>query len=120
MNIPRLRPKMPANSFRRSGNSALNLQQFSDFNFAWTTNFAPGSYNLIQVGSVSGNLGANRSGTIDGYPATLALQNNGLVLTVVPEPSTTVLLGVGVLGLLVYAWRGRDENRAARRVVRDL
>ena len=87
-----------------TGALSLNNQQFSDFSFTPLTGFAPGSYTLIVAGSVSGNLASN-SGTIDGLPATLAVSNNDLVLTVVPEPSTAVLLGAGVVGLIGGAWR---------------
>ena len=74
-----------------SGNLTFNGQQFSDFNFTWSANFAPGSYTLIGAGSISG-LGSNLSGTIDGLPASLSLQGNDLlVLNVVPEPSTLAL-----------------------------
>ena len=89
------------------GNLALNGQQFTDFNFTWTTNFGPGLYNLIDFASSSGSLGTNTSGTVDGYPATLAVQGNDLVLNVVPEPSTVILLGAAVLALIGWVWRRR-------------
>ncbi|MGO9114367.1 MAG: PEP-CTERM sorting domain-containing protein, partial [Thermoguttaceae bacterium] len=91
-----------------SGNLSLNGQQFSDFNFTWSANFGPGSYNLIDFGSSSGSLGATTSGTIDGYSAVLGVQGNDLVLTVVPEPSTLAMLGVGAIGLL-GCWRRRKQ-----------
>ena len=71
-----------------TGVLSLNGQQFSDFNFTWTSNFGRGNYDLIDFGSSSGSLGSNRSGTIDGLPASLAVSGNELVLSVVPEPST--------------------------------
>jgi autotransporter-associated beta strand protein len=84
----------------------LNGQQFSDFRFAWTPNLVPGSYDLIQFGSLGGSgLGANNTGTIGDYPANLAIQGNDLVLNVVPEPSSLTLLGAAVLGLVVSILR---------------
>jgi ABC-type Na+ efflux pump permease subunit len=53
----------------------------------------------------SGTLGADISGSIAGYSATLAISGNDLVLNVVPEPSTIALLGVAVIGLLGYGLR---------------
>jgi autotransporter-associated beta strand protein len=98
-----------------SGALALNLQQFSDFNFTWTSNFGPGSYPLIAFGSSSGSLGANTSGSVDGYPATLAVQGNELLLNVmVPEPSTAALFGAGAIGLLGYGLRRRRATRTAK------
>ena len=90
-----------------SGDLSLNNQQFTDFTFTPLAGFAPGTYDLIAFGSTSGSLGANRSGTIDGYAATLAVQGNDLVLNVVPEPCTLVLLATGTLGLLGCGLRRR-------------
>jgi autotransporter-associated beta strand protein len=75
-----------------TGLLVLGGQQFSDFNFTPLAGFSPGSYTLIDAGSISGNLGANTSGTIDGLPATLAVNGNDLVLNVVPEPAAASLL----------------------------
>ena len=91
--------------FMPSGLSSLNGQQFSDFNFTPLAGFGPGGYTLIDAGSISGSLGASTSGTIDGYPATLAIQGNDLVLNVVPEPSTLALLAAGTVGLAISTQR---------------
>ncbi len=93
-----------------AGSLTLNGQQFSDFNFTWSGNFGRGIYPLIAFGSTSGSLGAITSGTIDGFPATLAVQGNDLVVNVVPEPSTAALLAVGVAGLIGRVWRRRFRN----------
>ncbi len=90
-----------------TGELILSGQQFSSFNFTWTADFGPGTYDLITFGSSSGSLGANTSGSIDGLPAALTVTNNDLVLTVVPEPSTLALLGAGVVGLIGWVWRRR-------------
>ncbi len=83
--------------------------EFSDFVLTPTANFAPGTYELITSGAplLSGVLDGNNSGTIDGLPATLSLQSNDLVLTVVPEASTATLLGACVVGLMGWTWRRR-------------
>ena len=90
-----------------SGVLSLSNQQFSNFTFTPMAGFGPGTYDLIAFASSSGSLGTNRSGTIDGLQATLAVQGNDLVLNVTPEPSTFVLLYVGAIGLAGWAWRRR-------------
>ncbi len=44
---------------------------------------------------------------LDGYPATLAVVGDNLVLSVTPEPSTLALLAAGAIGLVAYGWRRR-------------
>lgn len=85
--------------------------RFSNFSFAYTSKFGPGVYDLIQSDTVlpASILGGSTSGSVDGLPATLAVQGNNLVLNVVPEPGALAMLGAGVLGLL-----GWCRQRAAR------
>ena len=90
-----------------SGTLSMHGQQFSNFNFTTASGFGPGSYVLVYAASISGSLGSNTSGTIDGLPASLAVQGNNLVVNVVPEPSALALLGVG---LLACAWRRRKQT----------
>ena len=92
-----------------TGELILSGQPFSAFDFTPSANFEPGIYPLIDAESISGNLGTHTSGTIDGYPATLTVSNNNLVLTVTPEPSTVVLLAAGTLGLLGCRLLRRDR-----------
>jgi autotransporter-associated beta strand protein len=74
-----------------AGTLLLSNQQFSDFHFTPLPGFVDGSYTLIDAGSISGSLGGNVSGTINGHLATLGIQGNDVVLTVVPEPSTIAM-----------------------------
>ena len=101
-----------------TGSLSLNNQQFTDFTFTPLAGFAPGTYDLIAFASTSGSLGANRSGAIDGYAATLAVQGNDLVLNVVPEPSSLVLLATGTLGLLGCGLRRRAARDCQARGLR--
>jgi hypothetical protein len=98
---------------------SLNGQQFTGFHFTTEAGFKPGVYTLIAANSVSGTLGTNTSGTIDGYSATLAVQGNDLVVNVAPEPSTLALLAAGALGLLGYGWRRRRAARTAKLAAHD-
>lgn len=86
------------------GTLLLNDQQFTDFNFAPTSNFGQGTYTLIDAGSIEGSLGSGTSGIIDGLPATLAVQGDNLTLNVVPEPGT-LALAAAALGLLAGTGR---------------
>ena len=99
-----------------SGALTLGGQQFSDFNFAPLAGFAPGSYTLIDAGSISGSLGSGTAGTIDGLPASIAVQGDNLVLTVVPEPGTLALVGFAVIALVSFRWRRMGSNYIAPRI----
>jgi autotransporter-associated beta strand protein len=92
-----------------SGGLTLNGQQFSDFNFNPLAGFVQGTYTLIDAASVSGSLGTNTSGAIDGLWSTLSVSTStgNLILTVVPEPSTLALLFAAVAGASGYAFRRR-------------
>ena len=89
-----------------SGPLVLSGQQFADFNFTPLGGFGRGTYTLIDTNSVPiGSLGTSNSGTIDGMPAYIAVQGDDVVLTVVPEPSTLVMLCIGGVVLLGWRWR---------------
>ena len=90
--------------------------EFSDFDFTWTSNFGPGTYDLIEDGSTpNGILGSSNSGLIDGYSANLAVSGNDLVLNVTPEPSALALLAAGAIGIVGYGWRRRATRTAKPR-----
>jgi hypothetical protein len=57
----------------------------------------------------------NYDGTVNGADLNAVLSGYNQHLSVgaaVPEPSTFVLLGIGVISLLAYAWRRRRWGRA--------
>ena len=86
---------------------------FSNFNFAYTSNFGPGVYDLIQSNSPLDNvLDGGTGGSVDGYAANLALSGNDVVLVVVPEPSTLALLAAAAVGLL--AWNQPQTKMVSR------
>ncbi|MCG3147405.1 MAG: hypothetical protein PCFJNLEI_00845 [Verrucomicrobiae bacterium] len=79
------------------------LLEFTDFDFT-NAGVTPGTYTLFATdNAIVGSLGVDVAGVIGGLNATLAFADShtDLVLTVVPEPSTWVLLllGVGAFGL---------------------
>ncbi len=70
-----------------------------DANVLWNDIWATGSVPWVEPGCT---VGPQEWG--DGQPVTIA--------TAVPEPSTLVLLGIGAVSLLAYAWRRRRRTAA--------
>jgi hypothetical protein len=80
------------------------LLEFDDFSFT-DSGVTNGTYILFSTDSaIDGTLGGSLTGFIGAYQATLSLgdSNTDIMLTVVPEPSSFVLAGAG---LLLLAWR---------------
>ncbi len=77
---------------------------FSDFNFSDFGGMTETTYTLISTNNtILGSLDSgNLSGDFGFFNGTLALADGGtdLVLTVIPEPSSVALLGLGVFGLM--------------------
>lgn len=92
-----------------NANSGLNIGtgvlEFDDFVFTTTGNVAIGNvYTLFDTGkAITGTLGGNLGGNLGGGLAgILSLSQDGqdVQLTVVPEPSTVILLSLGSFSLL--------------------
>ncbi|MDR1279548.1 MAG: PEP-CTERM sorting domain-containing protein [Opitutaceae bacterium] len=86
------------------GDGNIDLDSFS---FTFAEGFGAGDYTLLaSTGSITGTLGANLTGVLNGHEATLALSgdNTSIILSVgaaIPEPSTFALFaGVCILVLV--------------------
>lgn len=87
------------------GTLNVGVLDFTDFTFNALAGFGAGQYVLFEASSaIAGSIGV-ATGTINGQSATLAFSGNNVVLNVaaIPEPSTVVMLLVGVLGLGFFA-----------------
>lgn len=85
-------------------NIGSGLMGFSDFTFLPTIGFTGGTYVLFSgAADLLGSLdNSDLTGLVGGQNATLGLLGDDIILDVaaVPEPSTFVLIGVGVVGLV--------------------
>jgi hypothetical protein len=100
-----------------SSTLVMNGLQFSDFSFMPQDGFGPGTYTLIAASSIRGSLGDNVSGNVNGFDASISTDGGNLLLTVVPEPASFVLLGIGAAGLLGYSWQRRQRGMQGVRIL---
>lgn len=94
-----------------TGTLNVGTLDFSDFAFTALSGFGQGEYVLFDAASaIQGSIGT-ASGTIDGLTGTLSIDsvNNNVILTVVPEPGTTVLVTAALLGWAVFGIRRRTR-----------
>jgi len=92
-----------------TGTLNVGTLDFADFTFTATTGFGDGTYVLFDAASaITGTIGT-ATGMIGGKSATVSIDNlnNDVLLTVVPEPSTSLLIGSAALGLVALARRRR-------------
>lgn len=95
------------------GSLGLDLD---DFIFSDSGGFGVGTYVLVDGNApITGNLGANVSGTVLGYSATLGLADGGndlvLNVTAAPEPSVGLSLSGGIALLLGFVRRRKTAVR---------
>lgn len=84
----------------------IGILNFSDFTFQPLVDFGAGQYTLLSGWStLFGSLGDD-TGTINGYDATLILQGDSLVLTVIPE-ANAVYIAFVALALIFFIRRSR-------------
>jgi len=75
----------------------LGSLNFDDFDFHALAGFGAGTYTLFSVSDdIVGNLGTSLTGTINGFESSLSQDETGIYLSVVPEPGTWLLVGVGL------------------------
>jgi hypothetical protein len=94
---------------------------FDDFVFNTSGSFGPGVYTLFATShdiSLTGSLGANLIGTLDGYSAfiSFSLDKTDIILTVtaVPEPATYgALAGLALTGLSMTSLIRRRRRSTA-------
>ena len=79
-------------AFLYSNGTMVNLNGIVDPGSGWTLEYASA---------------VNDSGQIVGYGINSTGVTHAFLLTPIPEPSTFVLLGVGAISLLAFAWRRR-------------
>lgn len=99
-------------------NIGTALLGFHDFVFLAQPDFAPGTYTLFDTdNAITGTLAADRTGFINGLPATLAFADDqqDIILTVIPEPGAagTLMTSIGLLlGLQRFRCRTRRDRAA--------
>ncbi len=91
--------------------NALNvgILDGADFTFTKGAGFAEGTYVLFDANSaIAGSIGSAAVDLGPGYAGTLSIDSatNNVLLTVVPEPSTYMLMG---LGLTLVLWRKTSD-----------
>lgn len=88
-----------------SGTLAIGsgLLEFSDFAFTPLAGFGQGTYTLFSAAAITGSLGSETTGSINGLASSLQVSGNEIQLVVVPEPAASALiaLGIGLAGLIL-------------------